>query len=456
MTTNYHELNKGLSHKNNLRKLMINLAPPYVLLFCVILLIALGTAALLMPFSTTEPITFLQSLFTATSAVTVTGLGVVDTGTQFTPLGQAIITLLIQFGGIGLMTFAVVTIIALGGKLSFLKQSIAKEALGQTNTKTLYTTAKAVILFSITAECIGIIILSSYWLPEYGISESLFKSFFYVVSAFNNAGFALEPDNLMKYVEDPVVNLVISLLIISGGLGFSVWIDIKNNRTWTKLSIYSKLMILSTLVINLSAFLAFFMLEKSNEGTLANLSNTGKLLASWFQAVSPRTAGFNTIDYSKVTDSTTLLTILLMFIGGGSLSTAGGIKVVTFVVIILASINYIRRNNRLTLYKREIAPTLIHKAFSMAVFTILLIWFSTFILTLSENAHILDLVFEVISALSTVGLSRGLTSNLSNLGLILIIILMIIGRIGPLTFVYLFATPKESKLKFAETKIPIG
>ncbi len=258
----------------------INAAPPLILTGGFIVLILLGTGLLMLPSATYSPITWQQSLFTATSATTVTGLVVVDTGTVFTPLGQTIIALLMQFGGIGLMTFAVVTLVTLGGKIGFLQKTIAKEAFNQTDASTLITVAKSVLVFALFVESIGFIILSSHWISELGWEKGLFYGFFHTISAFNNAGFALSPNNLMSYVRDPLVNIVISALFIIGGLGFTVWIDIQESRCWRKLSSYSKIMILGTIIINVTALIAIYLIEYNNPQTLQPLAESEKWLAS--------------------------------------------------------------------------------------------------------------------------------------------------------------------------------
>ncbi len=431
-------------------------APPFILSVSFALLILLGTGLLMLPIATESPITWLQSLFTATSAVTVTGLVVVDTGTVFTSFGQIVIALLIQLGGLGLMTFAIVTLIALGGRIGFLQQTVAKEAFNQTDTSTLVSTAKAVLLFSLLVEAVGMLILSVYWSGELGWQTSIFHGFFYTISAFNNAGFALSADSLMPYVADPVINLTITALFIIGGLGFSVWIDLKRNKRWSKLSVYSRMMITGTIIINTVAVIAIYLIEYNNPNTLAPLSELGKWLASWFQAVTPRTAGFNTLAIDKLEDGTTPLMLVLMFIGGGSLSTASGIKVVTFMVLILATYGYLRRDEAVYVFKREIPKETISKALALTMISIGVTWLAIFALVLSEKAPLIDIVFEAVSALGTVGLSRGLTGNLSSAGQAIIIFMMFMGRLGPLMLAYFLANPRVKKLRYAETKLAIG
>lgn len=380
----------------------------------------------------------------------------VDTGTQFTLFGQVVIALLIQCGGLGLMTFAIVTLIALGGKIGFLERTVAREAFNQTDSSTLVATAKSVLMFALTVELVGMTILTWYWNDELGWATSLFHGFFYTISAFNNAGFALSADSLMPYVDDPVVNLTITGLFIIGGLGFSVWMDLKRNRRWSKLTVYSRMMITGTVLINAMTVIAIYLIERDNPNTLAPLSELGKWLASWFQAVTPRTAGFNTLAIDQLEDATTAIILVLMFIGGGSLSTASGIKVVTFMVLILSTYAYLRRDEQIHVFKREIAKDTISKALALTMISVVVTWLAIFALLLTENAPMIDVVFEAVSALGTVGLSRGLTGQLSASGELIIIFMMYMGRLGPLTLAYFLASPRQKKLRFAETKLAIG
>ncbi|AAN57251.1 Ktr system potassium transporter B [Shewanella oneidensis MR-1] len=431
-------------------------APPLILSISFIFLILIGTLILKLPISTTVPVTWSQSLFNATSAVTVTGLVVFDVGTVYTTFGQVVIALLIQLGGLGIMTFAIVTLLALGAKIGFLQNTIAKEAYNSTNTATLVTTAKSVLIFSLCVELIGMIILAVSWSDELGWRTSLFHGFFYTISAFNNAGIGLSPDSLMPYVEDPIINLTITALFIIGGLGFTVWIDLWRKKRWDKLTTYSKMMIIGTISINAIAVLAIYCIEYNNPKTLVPLSETGKWLASWFQAVTPRTAGFNTLAMNELEDATTAIMLMLMFIGGGSLSTASGIKVVTFMVLILATYGYLRRYDFVYVYHRGISKDTISKALALAMISVGTIWASIFFLLLSENASMIDIIFEAVSAFGTVGLSRGLTSNLTVTGQFIIIFLMFMGRLGPLTLAYFLASPKSKRIRYPETKLTIG
>ncbi|OFC72029.1 TrkH family potassium uptake protein [Alteromonas confluentis] len=436
--------------------LKIQAAPPLILSLSFLGFILLGTVLLKLPFATTAPISWVHSLFTATSAVTVTGLAIVDTGTGFTLFGQMVIAGLIQFGGLGLMTFAVVTLVAIGSKISFLQQSAVKEAFNETDTSSLVSTAKAVILFALAVEAIGILVLSAYWQTEMGWKQACYEAFFYTISAFNNAGFALSSDSLSAYVNDPVVNITITALFITGGLGFSVWIDLVKKKKWQMLTPYSKTMLLGTLIINVAALLLIYLIEYDNPETLGKLDAAGKWWASWFQAVTPRTAGFNTLDINALEDGSVTLMLLLMFIGGGSMSTASGIKVVTFVVLLTATYNFLRREHAPTLFQRTIRPETVSKALALTVISAGVTWIAIFVLTITETAPFIDIVFEAVSALGTVGLSRGLTGDLSAWGEGIIIVLMFLGRLGPLTLAYLLASPRQRRVRFPDSRLSIG
>ncbi|EGK14832.1 Trk family potassium uptake protein TrkB [Psychrobacter sp. 1501(2011)] len=409
-----------------------------------------------MPASTIEPITFLEAAFTATSAVTVTGLGIVDTA-NFTRLGQVIIAFLIQLGGLGFMTFAVFAFMSLQQRLNIVSQKIAREAFADTSFGDISTTARSVIVIALSVEFIGFIGLSIAFSQEMPLSEALYAGFFYTVSAFNNAGFALTSDNLMPYVGNKPINIIITSLIMIGGLGFIVLKDIIEKRSWRKVSVNTKVVVGTTIIINLVAFVLFWLLEHNNPDTLGKLSFGDQLTAAWFQAITPRTAGFNTLPIEKLTDASTLLTMFLMFIGGGSLSTASGIKIGTFVILILTTWAFLRQRDHVIIYKRRIPDRLVRKSLALVSITMMLILLSVFILSIVEAEHPLeDVLFEVVSALSTVGLTRGLTTQLSHTGEIVIMFMMFAGRVGPLTLAYLIAMPKSSRVHYPETNVLVG
>ncbi|TDP40519.1 trk system potassium uptake protein TrkH [Idiomarina aquatica] len=420
------------------------------------MLIVVGAGLLLLPFATHQSIGVIDALFTATSAVTVTGLVVVDTGADFTLFGQTVIALLIQFGGLGLMTFAVVTLIAIGGKIGVFHQQVAATAFNQTKLATVTSTAKSVVLFALMVESLGMVLLFICWIDEMPIADALFHSFFYAISAFNNAGFALSSDSLSAYVGDPGTNLIITGLFITGGLGFVVWIDLYRQRRWHKLNLYSRVMIISTVIINVVVMLLFLLLEWNNSATLGALAESERWWAAWFHATTPRTAGFNTLDVAGYNDGTTILTILLMFVGAGSISTSSGIKLMTFVVLILSTYAFLRQREEIRIFNRSIPEHTVRKAFALTVISVSLIWIAFFLLSATHNLRFIDAIFEVVSAFGTVGLSRGITGELNPFGQFLIMFLMFFGRIGPLTLGYLLAKPKRNRVRYPSTEIPIG
>ena len=431
-------------------------SPPMILALGFIILISTGTMLLKLPFSTLKDVTWLQAAFTATSAVTVTGLNVVDT-TQYSRFGQVVIALLIQMGGLGFMTFAVLAFFSLQRRLNIAGQRIAREALGETSFGNITNTAKSVVIIALSVELLGFIGLTLAFSPEMPLPEAMYHGFFYTISAFNNAGFSLNSANLMPYVGNTSINLIITSLILIGGLGFLVIKDLIENRSWHKINVNTKMILTATAAINFIAFVSFWLLEHNNPNTLGQLALGDQLTAAWFQAITPRTAGFNTIAIDQLTDASTLLTMFLMFIGGGSLSTASGIKLGTFVILILTTLTFLRQRNQVTAFERTIPERQVRKALALVSITMTLIFLSVFILAVIEPDHSLeDVLFEVVSALSTVGLTRGLTTQLSSAGEVVIMFMMFAGRLGPLTLAYLIAMPKSTRIRYPETNVLIG
>ncbi|WP_096086994.1 TrkH family potassium uptake protein [Agaribacterium haliotis] len=432
------------------------LSPPAVLASGFALLILIGTCLLKLPWATRLPLSWLEALFTATSAVTVTGLAVVDTGTEFTRFGDVIIMLLVQLGGLGFMTFSVITALALGARLGLKHSIIAQEALNQSAIADVKQAAKIVIKFSLIIELFGMLLLAVHWYHPKGWADALFEAAFYSISAFNNAGFGLEQRNMSNYVGDIHVNLVMCFLFVVGGLGFAVLADLWAKRRWRQLRPYTKMMLSATLCINIVAIAVFALLEYDNPSTLGQLNFQEKTLASIFQALSPRTAGFNTVDISALRDESSIFIMLLMFIGGGSMSTASGIKVGTFVVLIFATYAFLRQREEVVIAQRRLNQQQILKALAIAVLTVAVIFGGIFLLSISEDAEFLDISFEVVSAVGTVGLSRGLTTELSHFGQLVVILLMFAGRLGPLTLIWLLATPHKRQIRYPAGEFQIG
>lgn len=428
--------------------------PARILVSSFLLLILIGTLLLLLPRSTHNGISLINALFTATSAVCVTGLIVVDTGTYFTKFGQFIILLLIQLGGLGIMTFTTFFVVLLNGGLGIKERVFLSEVLSQNNFSKISSTILRILFLTFSIEAVGAISLY-YFLPDTifkNETEKIFCAVFHSISAFCNAGFSTFSNNLMDIKYNIPSVLTIAALFILGGLGFIVLSEyiekpilkflrkIKFFRQRIQpqrivLTLHSKLTLYTTLILIITGTSLFFVLEFNN--TLKTESFIYKVVHSFFQAVTPRTAGFNTIDISKIGIPTSLLIMLLMWIGASPGSTGGGIKTTSFAILILKIHAMITGRERVEIFNKQISEETIMRAFVSATLSVLLITTSTFILTLTEKgANLIDLSFEVISAFGTVGLSRGVTPNLTNFGKLIIIMMMFIGRVGPLAFAF--------------------
>ncbi|MFZ0023568.1 TrkH family potassium uptake protein [Acinetobacter sp.] len=435
----------------------INLSPPSLLALGFIGLILIGSLLLMLPIAHHGEISWLEAIFTATSAVTITGLSVVNVGEAYTVFGQIVIMFLLQCGGLGFMTFAILAVMSLAPKMGLKQQVMAQESIGQTSLKKVSFTIKAVFLYSLFFEAIGTLILTLAWLKEYQFSDALFYAAFYSVSAFNNGGFSLFPNSLMSFSGQYLITFTISMLYIIGGIGFLVLMDVKKNKRWRKLSTNSKLILSTILGLNLSAFIVLWLLEASNPQTLGLMSLGDQAVNAWFHATVPRSSGFNSLPMEQMSDASSLVTMLLMFIGGGSLSTAGGIKVGTFIIVVISVISFLRREDEIRVFNHSIPEKTTFKALAVVCITAALIIMGFMsLLILEPDLDFLDLLFEAVSAACTVGLSRGVTEDLQPASLIILMLLMFAGRLGPLTLAYFIATPKKSRIKHPPSEIQIG
>ncbi|MDZ7782807.1 MAG: TrkH family potassium uptake protein [Halioglobus sp.] len=435
----------------------IRLPPTAVLALIYLLLIALGTGLLMLPAATHEPIGWSEAVFTATSAVTITGLVVVDTGAQFTLFGEAIILVLFQLGGLGIVTFAVLVLCMLGLPVSLQHKVFLRDELHQTSMSDLIYMALMILRVVLLLELAGALLLALVFVPEFGWREGLWQSVFHAVSAFNNAGFVLFSDNFARWADSPIVNAVVPLLFVVGGLGFSVLTDLHYTRRWNRLSLHTKLMLAGTAGLVLWSVTTFAVIEWNNPGTLGRFAGAGeKLMASFFQALTTRSAGFTTIDIAAIDDSSALMFILLMLIGGGSTSTAGGIKVTTFVVMLLATVAYFRRRARPVAFGRSLGADEVMKVLALISLSLILVMTATFVLTLTQDQPFLVLLFETASAFGTVGLSLGATGELDGFGRAVIIVLMFIGRVGPLALGLFLATRVPPRVRYPEGQIFMG
>ena len=435
---------------------LVRLSPPALLASLYLIVILLGAALLSLPFANTGGVSIYDALFTSTSAVTVTGLVVVSTGQDFTLIGQLVIALLIQFGGLGLMTFAVFVLSAIGVKIGLGQRLILREDLNQSSIGDLIKLVRVILVVALTCEAGGAVLLLAVFVPDLGWAEGTWYAIFHAISAFNNAGFGLDDQSLIPWAAHPLINFVIPLLFIVGGLGFVVLADIYDSRNWRQLSLHTKIMLYGSVCLILIGWLAFALLEWTNPATLGELNLWGKITASWFQAVTPRTAGFNTINTGEMHDATALMTMTLMLIGGGSTSTAGGIKVTTAIVLVLATIAFFRKSTELNAFGRSLGLEEVMKVLALTVVSILIVFVALFVVSITHDGTFLTLAFEVVSAFGTVGLSMGATGDLDTVGRAMIMVVMFLGRVGPLTLGFFLATHSVARVRYPKGRVYLG
>lgn len=442
----------------------LNTAEILVLGFAAIIL--LGAVLLSLPFASKsgESIGFINALFTAASAVAVTGLVVVDTASHWTTFGHVVIIVLIQIGGLGIITMGTLFALILGRKINFRQRVVMQEAMNKITVNGVVRLAKYILILTFTVEGIGAVILATRFIPEYGVGEGIWLSIFHSISAFCNAGFDLmgsrtgQFSSLTSFVNDPIVTLTVAALIIIGGLGFVVIFELLDRKNLKKLSLHSKLALLMTGVLLLLGYIIVMVLEYNNPATMGDLSIGGKFLSGFFHSVTPRTAGFNTLPMDQLMMGTIVMTMLFMFIGAGSAGTAGGVKVTTVGVIIASIVSTLKGREDAEGFKRKLPRDLVNKA--IAIISIALMWVIvvTFILSITEDQSFMEILFEVVSAFGTVGLSLGITTQLSTVGKLVITITMFVGRIGPLTLFMALAQRRQVKsvIQYPDEEIMIG
>ncbi len=433
------------------------LSPPQFLALSFFTVIILGSLLLMTPWAAHHPTTFIDALFTSTSAVCVTGLVVVDTGTHYTVFGQIIIMLLIQIGGLGVMAFAGFFALLLGRRINLRERLVMQQSINVSTVGGVVRVFKYLLGFTFSLEALAALILAIRWLPLLGMKKALWFGLFHSISAFNNAGFDLFGNykSLMDYSADITVNLVISTLIIIGGLGFYVSYEVYNYRQTRKLSLHSKVVLSTTAILIMVGTILLFFGEYNH--ALKDMPLGTKLLAAYFQSVSPRTAGFNTIDLNSLFLSSQLLIIVLMFIGASPGSTGGGIKTSTLALLWAAIHSQLRGKKDTEIFERRIESTDIFQALTVFILSAVTLILITYLLALTQSGELIKIVFEVASALGTVGLSLGLTLQLTSVGKALIILTMFLGRVGPLTLGFALAyREKQPEIRYAKGKIMIG
>ncbi|MEG0775486.1 TrkH family potassium uptake protein [Clostridium sp.] len=440
------------------------LSYPQMIALGYILVIVFGTLLLLLPIASEDNISvgFVDALFTATSATCVTGLVVFDTYTQWSIFGQLVILILIQVGGLGFMTIITMFSFLLKRKIGLKERGLLRESVNTLYIGGIVRLIKKILIGTFIFEGIGAILLAIKFIPHMGLVKGIYNGVFHSVSAFCNAGFDLmgrygKYSSLTFYCDDVIVNLTIMVLIIVGGIGFFVWDDItKNKYHFKRYQLHTKIVLSTTTILIVSGAISFYIFESGN--LLSHMSVGEKILASLFGSVTPRTAGFNTVDVATMMPATKLLTMMLMFIGGSPGSTAGGIKTTTLAIILISLWSSLRATKNDNIFGRRLEDNALKRASAVVTVNLILTFTAAFLIIGTNNALSLsDVIFEVLSAIGTVGLSTGITSTLSSFAQIVIILLMYCGRVGSLSFALIFTEHKmPSCIQSPKEKITIG
>lgn len=427
------------------------------------LIIFVGAIMLTLPIATrTGEVNFIASLFTATSATCVTGLVVADTYQNWSVFGQIVVITMIQLGGLGFMTVGVYISVLLKKKIGLQERESIHESVNTLETAGVVRLVKKIVQGTFIIEGIGAMLLATRFIPRFGVKRGIYYSVFHSISAFCNAGFDLmgiegEYSSLVVFEDDIVVNLVVMSLILIGGLGFIVWDDIQRNKWhFKKYLLHSKIVIISTVIITLVTTILFFTFEYNN--TLRDMTLQGKILGAAFSSVTPRTAGFNTVDTAALSEAGKLLSMVLMFIGGSPGSTAGGAKTTTIVVLVCYAIAMIRSHEDINLFGRRLTADVVKKANAVVMINLVLsLIVAMMIMAMQPMLAGTDVMFEVLSAINTVGMTTGITRELNVVARILIIILMYCGRLGSLSFALVFAQKNTmDSIRQPQEKIIVG
>ncbi|MEH1804699.1 TrkH family potassium uptake protein [Nostoc sp.] len=430
--------------------------------------IAVGTILLMMPFSTSDGTwnNLIVALFTSTSAVCVTGLSVVDPGTYFSFWGQVFIALLAQIGGLGYMTTTTFLILLIGRKFDMRQKIAIQQALDRPGMSGSSQVIRSIIATTLIFEITGVFLLLPAFVPEYGWSQGLWLAIFHSINAWNNAGFSLFKDNLIGYQSSFLVVFTISMLIIFGGIGYQVILEM---YLWLRDRIHKKIQTQvftldfkvatsTTLILLAIGTIAFFCIEIRNPETFGSLNLRDQILVAWFQSVTPRTAGFNTIDISKMTTAGLFITIALMFIGASPGGTGGGMKTTTLRVLTSCTKTILRGKEEVLLYDRKIAITLILKAVGVLVGSVATVIFATILISLTDpTLDFIQILFEVVSAFATVGLSTGITASISTAAKLILIVTMYVGRVGVLLLMSaVLGDPLPTRIHYPEENLLVG
>lgn len=439
--------------------------PPQALAIGFLIMITLGALLLSLPASSAsgEAIPILDALFMATSATCVTGLTLLNVGQELTTFGQVVLLLLVQIGGLGFMTVATLAALVFRRRISFRERLILQEAMNQNTTEGIVRLIRKVLLYALIIEAAGAILLAIRWSFEFPLGQALYFGVFHSISIFNNAGFDLfgafpgRLGSLMHYADDPLVNLVAIGLIILGGIGFIVISDLLEYRKRKRLTLHSKVVLFVTSALIVVGTLVIFLFEFTNPLTMQPLSALGKTLSALFQSVTARSAGLSTVDIGAMRQATQFFLLILMFIGAAPGSSGGGIKVTTFAILIGAMIAMLRGKHDIVMFRYRIGQDRIYKAITFTLLSFFLIAAAAMILSTTEDYPFLGILFEVTSAYGTAGMSMGLTGQLTTFGKIVIMLLMFVGRLGPVTLAFTLTSGRDKELfRHPEGKITIG
>lgn len=445
--------------KSKINKLIQN--PPLVLGISFAVIIFIGSILLNLPIASAsgKPVGFVNALFTAASATCVTGLIVVNTAAFWTVFGKVVILCLIQIGGLGTMVIFTMFAIILKKRIGLKQRLLIKEQLNSNSLKGLVKLVKYVISVSFCIELIGAVLLSFQFIPMFGVKKGIAFSIFHSISAFCNAGFDLLGNSFVPYYNDTFLNIVIMLLVIIGGLGFTVYLDIYHKRQWKNLNLHTKMVLITSAILLIVGTVLFLLIEYNSPVSIGKMPLKDKLLVASFQSTIVRTAGFNSINVGSLSDATIFMMTILMFIGGSPASTAGGIKTTTFGVLLFSTISILRGEKEAVVLKKSIPVSTILKALAIIFICMLLVISVAFGLQVIENDRFkfIDVLFETVSAFATVGITRGITPDLSSLSKIILTITMFLGRVGPTTLaIGIMRKRKVSAVKYSEGNIIVG
>lgn len=452
-----------------MNKRYLKLSTTQIIMLSFVVVIFLGALLLSLPVSAAngEAVPFVDAFFTATTATCVTGLVTLPTVTTWSVFGQVVILILIQMGGLGIITIMSGLMIMLHRKMGISDRLLIQDAFNLNTMSGLIKFVKKVITGTFIVEGVGALLYMTVFVPEFGI-KGVWVSLFNSISAFCNAGIDIISENsLCDYGLNPMINIVTSLLIISGGIGYIVWWDLirvlkyrkeLKFRCLKKLTLHSKIALSSTAVLIFVGALAVFVFEYNNPLTMKDCSLIDKIQLSFFQSVTTRTAGFATIEQQNLSNATSIVSLLLMFIGGSPVGTAGGIKTVTVTVLLASAVATIKNKNETVLFNRNISKKAVSKAIAVTGMSFIIMFVSTVLLSAVTKADALDIIYETVSATATVGLTRALTSSLNIWGKIIIIATMYLGRIGPISLAVAFNLRKENQniIKNPTEEISVG